>query len=387
MKIVATTQQGLELLLADEIKHHFGQDAIVMNRAVSFTGDVETVYKANLQLRTALRILIPLKEDKVLNEKQYYASIHGMPWEQIFTLDKTFAVQTAISNSFFRNTNYAALLAKDAIVDRYRKKFDKRPNVNPVNPQIGIHIHLNGNDLDISLDSSGFSLHNRGYRAQVGEAPLNEVLAAALVILSGWQGDTPLLDPFCGSGTILIEAARMMTNRLPRVHNDRYAFINWIGFDKQRYSEILNDAKSQVIEKELNIKGSDKLLASVTYAQINAKEADVDKYIKFSRQDFFKTEPAKGVTIITNPPYDERIKVENIELFYKQIGDKLKQDFPDSHAWLLSGNQDALKMLGLAHNKKIPLMNGPIRASFNHYETYEGSRKKYNADTPEGLES
>lgn len=376
MKIVATTQQGLELVLADEIKQYFRQDAKIMNRAVSFSGDVENVYKANLYLKTALRILVPLKEDKVLNEKQYYSSIHGIPWETIFSIDKTFAVQTVISNSFFRNTNYAALLAKDAIVDRFRKKFDKRPYVNPVSPQIGIHIHLQGNELDISLDSSGYSLHNRGYRVQAGEAPLNEVLAAGLIKLSGWTGETPLFDPFCGSGTILIEAARMMTNRLPRIVNDKYSFTNWIGFDKSLYTKLLGEAQDNIINKNLEIYGSDKQLAAVSYAQINAKEAQVDKLIKFSRQDFFKAVPSAGVTIITNPPYDERLKIDDAELFYKKIGDKIKKDFPNSTVWILSGNQDALKMLGLAHSKKIPLMNGPIKASFNRYETYEGSRKK-----------
>lgn len=367
MKILAKTLEGLEEVLASEIRALGSQDVKVLKRAVQYEGDRALLYRSNISLRTALRILVIKKEFTAKNEQQLYDYMLNIPWESIMRLEDTFAIDSTTNSEVFTHSKYVALKSKDAIADRFMKKFGKRPSVNVHTPTYRLNIHIRGMRVTLSLDSSGESLHMRGYRMNTVDAPLNEVLAAGLILLSGWDGESELLDPMCGSGTLLIEAAKIALNQPPQLKHRKFGFKKWKSFDSGLYDRIWQDVNSKIKDKPLRISGSDKSLRCVKVTQQNLVEAQLDDKIKVLKKDFFKVYPPKGVTVITNPPYDERLKEADINDFYSRIGEKLNKDFIQTNAWVFSGNLDAMEYISLGISKEYDLMNGGLPAKFINY--------------------
>lgn len=367
MKILAKTLEGLEQVLADEIEVLGGTNIKILKRAVQFEGDRELLYKSNIMLRTALRILVVKKEFVANNEDQLYKQIYDIPWETIMNLNDTFAIDSTANSEVFTHSKYIALKSKDAIADRFTNKFGKRPNVNVHTPTYRLNIHIRGVKVTLSLDSSAESLHMRGYRMNTVDAPINEVLAAGLILLSGWDATTPLIDPMCGSGTFLIEAARIALNIPPQIKRRPFGFKKWKSFNSFLYDKIWKDVEGDILDKDISISGSDKSLRCVKVTQQNLIEAKLDHKITVIKKDFFKLYPPKGVTVITNPPYDERLKESDINLFYKNIGIKLKKDFIQTNAWVFSGNLDAIEYISLGIAKEYDMMNGGLPAKFINY--------------------
>lgn len=376
MVIIAKTLKGLEEVLRQEIEAIGGSNIEKLTRAVKFEGDEETLYKSCLMLRTAVRIVKFLGEYKVKSYDELYNLIKKMPWETIFGLKDTFAIRAVTASATMNHSKFLGQKTKDAIVDRFYSKFEKRPNVNPVNPDFWIDIHLRENEmLTVSVDASGDPLHMRGYRIYPVEAPINEVLAAGLIKLSGWNVEEKFMDPMCGSGTIVIEAALMAAN-LPPHHKDRkFGFEKWKDFDSIKYSVIKKESYTIKSKRTADIIASDKSLQSLKAAETNAKEIEIEDWIKFERRDFFNDKKYEGYTVITNPPYDERLKLENVDLFYKNMGDQMKKYYPNSKFHIISSNTEGLKSIGLKPEFRKHLLNGALEAEFQRYEIYEGSKR------------
>ncbi len=367
MKLLAKTLEGLEDVLAKEIADVGGTEIKILKRAVQYEGDRECLYRSNIMLRTALRILVVKKTFNVRDDDHLYEQIKSIPWEGIMTLNDTFAIDATSSGEVFTHSKYIALKSKDAIADRFVEKFGKRPNVNVLEPTYRITIHIRDTRATLSLDSSAESLHMRGYRANTVDAPMNEALAAGILLLSRWSGDTPFMDPMCGSGTILIEAARLALNH-PTQKKDRYfGFKRWKSYDKDLYEEIYQDQLNKRIDKKLEIYGQDKSLRSVKVTQQNLVEAGLDDIISVIKKDFFKTYPPKGVTVMLNPPYDTRLKEDDINKFYRNMGDKFHKDFIKADPWIFSGNLEALEEVDLGINNVFNLMNGGMPAKLVNY--------------------
>ena len=377
MKIIAKTLENLEHVLATELEAIGAEDIQILKRAVTYQGDLSILYKSNLLLRTCLRVLVFIKEFPVKNEADLYAEIKDMPWEDYLGVDDTFAIDSIVNSDQFRHANYIALKAKDAIADRFRDKYGKRPSVDVKSPDLKINVHIRQNIVTISLDSSGSSLHMRGYRKNHVDAPLNEVLAAGLILLSGWDKKSPLIDPMCGSGTILCEAAMIASNRPPQKINRNFTFMKWKNFNSELYEQVCNDAVNGIIHSNLPpISGEDKIKSAVQAAMVNITEAGLSDLITVEQNDFFYHDGAQNTTLIFNPPYDARLKEDDVTDFYKHIGDKLKMSFKNCTAWIISGHLDALKHVGLRPSSKKALLNGEIPSLFCKYEMYEGSKKE-----------
>lgn len=368
---------GLEPVLAKELLAIGAQNIISHNRAVSFEGDKGFMYKANICLRTALRVLVPFKVFKAENEDRLYKEIFNIPWEEIFDVEKTFAIDSTLNSAVFNHSKYISLKSKDAVADRFREKFGKRPNVDIEKPDVRINIHVRDTDFTISLDSSGESLHKRGYRDQTGIAPINEVLAAGLVMLSGWAPPFNFADPMCGSGTIAIEAALIANNIPPGYYRDEFGFERWKDFDLQLFELIMGSAVDKIKNHpELRIYAADISRSVLEKAQENIRNAKVDDIVKTYRasiEDF--TPPTGKGTVIINPPYGERMGKEDIAKLYKNIGDIFKKKYSGYECWIISSNLEALKRVGLHPSKKIPVFNGPLECRFVRFSMYEGSKK------------
>ncbi|WP_369049104.1 class I SAM-dependent RNA methyltransferase [Tenacibaculum sp. UWU-22] len=382
-KMVATTIFGLESVLADELKQLGAKGVKESVRSVSFRGDKGFMYKANIALRTAIRILKPIKTCKIYDEEDLYESIQKIKWEKYFNTEETFAVSAVVnSKNFTSNSHYITLKSKDAIADYFRYKYDKRPNVDLQYPDVKIHIHIQKDWLTISLDSSGNSLHKRGYRSATNIAPINEVLAAGLVLLSGYTGDQNFIDPMCGSGTILIEAA-MIANRIPaNINRKHFGFENWKDYDEDLYFTIQDSLLKKIKNSHFKIMGFDKAPSAVRKAQQNVINANLDEFIGIHHVNFFnsKKEVFGDTTILFNPPYGERLSID-VKEFYTKIGDTLKHNYPNSTAWIITSDMDALKYVGLRTSKRIPLKNGDLDCRFVKYELYEGSKKSKKNNT------
>lgn len=371
--LVAKTHFGLENVLAEEIKGLGAENIQILNRAVSFTGNNELMYKANLHCRTALRILKPLYKFKAKNENAIYKGIKQFDWGTLFTYKDTLAIDSAVSSKSFTNSKYIALKSKDAIVDQFREKSGIRPSVELDNPTVRINVHITEDDCTVSLDSSGSSLHKRGYRGEINTAPLNEALAAGLVLLSGWDRNSNFIDPMCGSGTILIEAALYAYNIAPGLIRKNFGFMNWKDFDKELWEKLFQDAEKQITQFKHTLMGSDISSEFIGFAKGNARLAKLEGKVTLMRKAFEDMEPPKGGGVmITNPPYGERLKQEDIEDFYKNIGDRLKKAYSGYDAWLLSSNKEAVKKIGLHPYKKIAIKNGPLDCRFLKYPMYAG---------------
>lgn len=374
--MIAKTFFGLEDILVKELIQIGAENVTPISRAVSFIGDLSIMYKANYLCYTAIRILKPIANFTIRNEIELYQCIKKVDWWNYMDINQTLAIDTVISHSFITHSQFAALKSKDAIVDAFREKYGKRPSVDPVHPDLRINIHIFKEKCTVSLDSSGQSLHKRGYRTSVDKAPLNEVLAAGLIKISNWNGATHLLDPMCGSGTILIEAALQALGIPAGYFRKDFGFQHWKDFDDKLWKNIQHEAfKNQKVFK-FKIFGSDQSLKAITIAKENVKNARLDTYIELIKNPFENlTIPFDNGVIILNPPYDERMKEDNIKNLYQMIGDKLKQKFQGFHAWLLSGNLETLKYIGLRPSKKLKIYNGPIECRFVKFEMYSGSKK------------
>lgn len=375
--ITAKTQQGLEPLLAKELQNIGATQISIHNRAVSYKGDKAVLYKSNLWLRTALRILVPVAKFKVTNERELYEEVRRIDWTKYLDVDGTLAIDGIVKSDFFNHSQYVALKTKDAIVDEFRDKFGKRPSVDIVNPSLRINIHIFKDDCTISLDSSGDSLHRRGYREEANMAPLNEVTAAALIMLTEWNGEGVFMDAMCGSGTILIEAAMKAKNMAPGLLRKKFGFETWKDFDAELWENIRQDAYQSINETETTFIGSDKVFKVTEIARHNVMLAGLDEDIRISNKQFEEQKPpAQGGIVIMNPPYGERLPVDEINAFYKAIGDKMKKDFASYQVWILSSNKEALKHIGLATSKKFTIWNGPLECKFHRYDIYAGSKRK-----------
>ncbi len=374
-KMVAKTFAGLEQVLADELIALGAESVSVERRAVSFLGDQETLYKANFLLRTAVRILKPVAEFEVTKKEQLYNFAKKVKWTDYLALGKTFAIDSTVQSETFVNTMYASLKVKDAIADHFREVTGKRPSVNTSDPDVRINVHLMDNHCILSLDSSGESLHKRGYRVGQGEAPLNEVLAAGMILLSGWRGEKSFLDPMCGSGTLLIEAAMIAQGIPPGMYRKSFGFERWPDFDENLFADIYN--REYETEFTGKIEGSDISVKNISIARANIKNAGLSKLIEVKVQDINKLDPPfdNGI-IITNPPYGERIIPQSIENLYTEIGNRFKNKFAGYEAWVLSGSVEGLKSIGLKPSMKIELFNGSIPCSFRCYNLFQGPRKK-----------
>ncbi len=376
INLVAKTFTGLESVLAKELVSLGFENIQEHNRAVSFDSDLQGLYKANLSLRTALRVLFPLGSRELKNEKELYDFAYEIEWENIFKTTDKFLVVSVIKSNLYRHTNYPALLVKDAIADRFRDKLGSRPSVGKNNPEIVIVVHVFGNSAEIFLDSSGEPLNRRGYRIERVKAPLNEVLAAGLIYLSEWNKKDIFIDPMCGSGTLPIEAAMIARNVPPNLYRKNFSFRNWKNFDLPLFTKTKNLLKREIKESAARIIGNDISEAAINIAKNNAARAKVLDFIEFNRISFFEYVPPKEKKhVLFNPPYDERIKIQDTIAFYRKIGDTLKRNYGNSITWILSGNKRAIKQIGLSADAKFTLDNGGMESYFRKYEIYEGSKK------------
>ena len=375
-KMVAKTFFGFEEILAKEVQKLGGQDVQTGTRMVAFSGDKGFMYKANLSLRTALKILKPIKWFKVFNEKSLYDGISSIEWSQFMTEKQTFVVDVTLYSEAFNNSQFVALKTKDAIVDQFRAKSGVRPSIDKDFPYLRIHIHLDRDQCTVSLDTSGESLHQRGYRSATNIAPINEVLAAGMLLLSDWDGTSHFLDPMCGSGTILAEAAMIACNIPANIHRKEFAFEKWNDWDTNLFDQIIDSLMKKTREFHYTIKGYDKAPSAVRKAQDNIQNANLDDYVTIEQKDFFETEKqTEGpLHMVFNPPYGERLDID-MERFYREIGDTFKQSYPNTQAWLITANLEALKYVGLKPSRKIKLFNGKLEARLVKYDIYEGSKR------------
>ncbi len=367
---------GLEEVLAQELIEIGADEVQIGRRSVYFSGDIKLLYKSNYCLRTALRILVPIDSYKIYSVDDLYQRAKNFKWEDLFDCDQTFAIQSNVFSDLFDNSMYASLKLKDAIVDRFRYKLGNRPNVDSKNPDILINLHISNELCTISLDSSGESLHKRGYRVGQNEAPMSEVLAAGLVRLSDWDKKSELIDPMCGSGTIAIEAAMLANGIYPGKIRKNFCFKNWRNFDPELFKRMENEVEP-VDKTPVKISASDILRRNIDIASKNADEAGVSSLIDFKVSDFKVLEPvSEKLFLLFNPPYGERLTPDDTN-FYSMIGERLKHHYTNATVWIISTSQ-CLKSIGLRPSRKIPVLNGSLECSFRKYELYSGS-KKYTA--------
>ena len=379
-EIIAKTFMGLEPVLAKELTQMGAKDVEIGRRMVSFTGDKEMMYRANFQLHTAIRILKPIRHFKAKSADDVYEEIKKIDWTEYLGTEKTFTVDSVVFSEEFRHSKFVSYKVKDAIVDQFREKTGKRPNISVANPDIRLNMHIADDKCTLSLDSSGASLHRRGYRQESVEAPLNEVLAAGMILLSGWQGDTDFIDPMCGSGTLLIEAALIAKNMAPGLFRKEYAFEKWPDFDAELFDAIYND---ESLERDFNHKiyGYDIDMKAVNTARMNVKAAGLSDVISVEQQDFKEfTQPQNKSIMITNPPYGERISTPDLMGTYKMIGERLKHQFKGNDAWVLSYREECFDQIGLKPSIKIPLYNGSLECEFRKYQMFDGKLKDFRSE-------
>lgn len=371
----AKTFYGLEDVLVQELKQLGASQIVKKNRAVEFLGDLGFLYKANYSLRTALKILVPIHHFKAKNETIFEKEINKIPWENYFFNSQSFAIDATVYSDYFKHSQYIMLKMKDGIVDRFRKKFGKRPDIERYNPDIKFHLHISNQDVTISLDSSGDPLFKRGYRKSHFEAPINEVLAAGLLNLAGWDGKGNFLDPMCGSGTLLVEAAMIALNMPPQLYRKQFGFMNWKNFDLELFKKIKDTRINRIKDFSGKIIGydiSDKALVS---AKNNIEAADLSEFIELKNQDFFTSQKELfPLLVVFNPPYDERLSITT-DHFYKNIGDTLKNNYKNTLAWFITSDLEAYKKIGLRPSRKIKIYNGKLECRFFQYDIYEGSKK------------
>jgi putative N6-adenine-specific DNA methylase len=375
--LIARTFSGLEDVLADELRSAGAGNVVKGIRAVFFTGDKEVLYRANYRVRTAISILKKIGSFPALNENDLYKGISEIKWEELISPDETLAVDAVVKKSAITHSKYAALKTKDAVVDRLRNIHGRRPDVNVDYPDLNIFVHINANTCTVSINSSGELLHMRKYRRAVNEAPLNESLAAGLILLTGWDKKSPFYDPMCGSGTFLIEAMWMAKNIPPGDLREQFGFEKWRDFDAALWHRIKKEENSKITEiPGISVSGSDISPRAVSATERNLLTAGLSGAIPVKQMPFEKTVPdGDGGIVILNPPYGERLVPEDINALYKQIGDRLKSGYAGATAWILTHNKEAAKHIGLHPSRKITVYNGALECKFMKFEMYEGSRK------------
>ena len=371
-KLIAKTFAGLEPVLAEEIKNIGGSNIRPGNRAVFYEGDLNMIYKSNYQLRTALRILKEIDSFQFKDADHFYLKCKNINWSSYLKINQSFAVKSTVMNSReFRNTMFASLKVKDAVADYFRQKTGKRPNVDTQSPEIIIQAHISRNSCSLSIDSSGESLHKRGYRTNQGEAPLSEVLAAGMILLSGWNGQTDFIDPMCGSGTLPIEAAMIGQNLAPGRFRKEYAFMQWDDYNEDLLEKIKTEHKTRPFAKK--IFASDISRNNILIAEMNARRARVYANIEFQTSDIKDLKVStNNATVIINPPYGERLKHQDIYELYSSLGERLKHQFTGNTAWILTSSREYLKQVGLKAAKKTTLYNGALECTFAKYPLFSG---------------
>lgn len=376
--VIVKTLFGLESVLAREMEDLGLQNIKVLNRAVRFDGTMNDIYLCNLSLRTALNILVPIDEFEAHDEQELYYNIKTIPWFDYMDVDQTFSISATTTGETFKHSKYVSLKSKDAIADKFRDKYDKRPSVDTRNPDIEINIHIYNNKVTVSLDSTGVSLDRRGYRLSKNEAPINEVLAAGILMISEVKKHKVIYDPMCGSGTFSIEAAMIVTNTAPGL-NRMFSFQNWSNYEPEVFEDIRNSLIDKQTAPTARILARDTDRKSLDITAENAERAGVDELISLKQEDFLESLPIdSGGIIVLNPPYGERLNPQKIEEFYKSIGDVLKQKYLNHEMWIISSNFSGLKALGLKPTSKKVLFNGSLECKLQQYEMYEGSRRAFN---------
>ena len=379
-ELIAKTFMGLEPVLAKELTELGADNVQIGRRMVSFTGNKEMMYRANFQLHTAIRILKPIARFRAKSADDVYEEVKKIDWTQYVGLEKTFAVDSVVFSEEFRHSKFVSYKVKDAIVDQFREKTGKRPNISVANPDIRLNMHIAEDQCTLSLDSSGESLHRRGYRQESVEAPLNEVLAAGMILMTGWHGETDFIDPMCGSGTLLIEAALIARNMAPGLFRKEFAFEKWADFDKDLFDNIYND-DSKEREFDHKIYGYDVDIKAVNTARLNVKAAGLTSDITVTEADFKDfTQPAEKSIIVTNPPYGERISTPDLLGTYRMIGERLKHQFLNNDAWILSYREECFDQIGLKPSLKIPVYNGSLECEFRKYQIFDGKLKDFRGD-------
>jgi len=380
-EMVAKTLYGLEEVLAGELIELGANNVRIGRRMVSFEGDKELLYKANFHCRTALRILKPIAYFKAKNPDEVYEEIKRLNWTEYLPEKKTFAIDVVVYSETFTHSKYVAYRTKDAIVDYFTEQDKPRPSVRINNPDLQLHLHISHNECSLSFDSSGESLHKRGYRVENGEAPLNEALAAGMILKTGWKGESHFVDPMCGSGTLLIEAALIALNIAPGVFRNQFAFEKWDDFDAELFEQVSSDDSR---ERPFKFKcyGSDSSIDAIAAASKNVKSAGLSQYIDLKIRAFQKlTEnPGKGI-LITNPPYGERINPRDLMEIYAMIGERLKHVFSGYDAWIISSNLEALDNIGLKPSFRMKLINGSLDCEYRQYRLFSGKHKEFKASS------
>jgi putative N6-adenine-specific DNA methylase len=378
-EMIAKTLYGLEDILAGELIELGANNVHIGRRMVSFEGNKELLYKANFHCRTALRILKSIAHFKANNPDEVYEQIKKLNWSEHLPEKKTFAIDTVVYSESFTHSKFVAYRVKDAIVDYFTERDKPRPSVRINNPDLQFHLHISHNECTLALDSSGESLHKRGYRVENSDAPLNEVLAAGMILKTGWKGETSFVDPMCGSGTLLIEAALIALNIAPGVFRNQFAFEKWDDFDAEIFTQVSSDDSR---EKPFLFKcyGSDSSRDAIAMAAKNIKSAGLSRYIDLKIQAFQQVtkNPGKGI-LITNPPYGERLNPRDLMDLYAMIGERLKHVFPGYEAWIISSCLDGLDNIGLKPESKMKLMNGALDCEYRHYRLFSGKHKEFKA--------
>lgn len=371
MEFIIKTLRGFEEMLAEEVKELVGKPATIGRRAVFIEGDLSDLYTLNYRLRTAIRVLTFQRAFKVHSYEDVYRELRGVDWSELFSLQENFSIDATVFSPYFKNSQFVMHKAKDAVVDYFRDNYGRRPDVELNNPDIRLNIHITEREMKLNLDSSGESLHKRGYKTLQSEAPLSEVLAAGMIKLSNWDQDTPLLDPMCGSATLLTEAAFLKYNIPAQKYRDSFSFMNWKNFDRGLWMQVKRNApKSKKVDQKI-LFGSDIDQDLIHDVESSLRKQKLNEYIELKQGDFFQTASLEGPHhIIMNPPYDKRIGLDNAKEFYQRIGDTLKQKCTGSTAWVFSGEKQAIKFVGLRPSQKIILYNGPIEARFHKFELF-----------------
>lgn len=375
LQIQIKTFFGLEPILFEEVKKLGGRNVEIKTRAVNCEGDLGFLYKINYSLRTALKILVPVYEFKAFSEQKFYEKLFRFPWDQYLDVHKTFAIDATVHSERFTHSQFMTLKMKDAIVDYFQQKTGQRPSVETRNPHIKFHLHIDRDLVTVSLDSSGEPLFKRGYRKAQSEAPINEVLASGMLQMAGWDGKGNFLDPMCGSGTLLIEAAMIALDLPAQIFRKHFAFQNWKNYDDELFKKIKEFRINRVRDFQGKIVGYDNDARAINAARENIEAAELEDVVEVKKQNFFGTEKDLfPLLMVFNPPYDERLKITDDD-FYKKIGDTFKQSYPNTLAWLITSDLEAAKKIGLRPSRKIKLFNGKLETRFLQYEMYEGTKK------------
>lgn len=393
MELLVKTMAGLEEVLAAELATIGAQDIKPGTRSVQCSGDLRVLYRANLELRTALRILVPIRSFTAFDERAFYLQVSQVDWSTFMDPDDTFVVDAVVFSKYFTHSQYIGLKTKDAIVDQFRDRTGRRPSVDTENPNVRINIHVSDSSCTLSIDSTGESLHRRGYRKDGMIAPINETLAAGMILLTGWTGEKPFIDPMCGSGTLPIEAALIAMRIPPQLYREDFLFMRWPDFDPSLWADVRANARAQIRPAPAPIFGFDKYFQAIQVAEAHAEAAHIGGKIHFERRRFETLlPPVPNGIIVTNPPYDARLADANIEGLYMMMGDRLKRNFSGYEAWIISANLGALKHFGLRTSRRITLYNGALECKYIQVELYQGTKRRLvseadNASTAEPTEN